>query len=79
MGTPPDLGSQWFAPGWALEADSDPVLRGIFGFSVASVVQRPSGREPLMGALSGGRVSKAPLATYMVSCFQERAGDEKSA
>ena len=57
------LGPQWFAPGWALEADSNPVSCGIFGFLLTIVFQRTSGRAPLMATLSGGRVSKAPLAT----------------
>ncbi|MBI4750677.1 MAG: hypothetical protein HY774_19500 [Acidobacteria bacterium] len=47
LGTPPDLGSQWFAPGWALETGPTSVFRGIFGDSLTSVFQCPSGRKPM--------------------------------
>ncbi|MBI4749763.1 MAG: hypothetical protein HY774_14845 [Acidobacteria bacterium] len=57
------VGPQWFAPGWALEAGSGLGSRWIFGFSLTCVAQRPSGRESLMVTLSGGRMSKATLAT----------------
>ncbi|MBI4747739.1 MAG: hypothetical protein HY774_04590 [Acidobacteria bacterium] len=56
-------GLRWFAPGWALEAGSGHVPCGVFGDSLTIVFQRPSGREPVMVTLSGGRVSKATLAT----------------
>ncbi|MBI4751388.1 MAG: hypothetical protein HY774_23155 [Acidobacteria bacterium] len=52
----------WLSPGWALEAGLIPVFME-FSASLSPLFQRPSGREPVMATLSGGRVSKATLAT----------------
>ncbi|MBI4746978.1 MAG: hypothetical protein HY774_00695 [Acidobacteria bacterium] len=57
------MGPRWSAPGWALEAGSGPVSPGFSAPRSPLLFQRPSGRNPVMATLSGGRVSKATLAT----------------
>ncbi|MBI4747377.1 MAG: hypothetical protein HY774_02770 [Acidobacteria bacterium] len=53
----------WLSPGWAPEADLIPFFVEFSALRSPLLFQRPSGREPVMATLSGGRVSKATLAT----------------